>query len=231
VWRFLVFVWQRLTPGELGLELTTLLAVFGVGAFAFVGLDVAVQGHRFTVGDLRALRIADQLRQHSVVDIAKVVTNLAALPVVAVATAATSALLVWHRRRPEALTLVVGFVLVVVAVHVAKAAIDRPRPLMPLVHTDGQSYPSGHAAYSVAYVAVAVALARGVPWLAGRFAIVTFAIVLAAVLGLSRVYLRAHFLSDVIGGWGLAAAIFAACGIVALVTVHFRQNGASRAPA
>ena len=50
VWRGLVPAWkrlsgplrfaaERLTPGELGLELTTLVAVAAVGAYGFVALD------------------------------------------------------------------------------------------------------------------------------------------------------------------------------------------------
>ena len=62
--------------------------------------------------------------------------------------------------------LVVGLALVYVAVHMTKAAIDRPRPAGPLVEHDRlASFPSGHAAYATAWVAVAVALtrARGLP--------------------------------------------------------------------
>ena len=40
----------------------------------------------------------------------------------------------------------------------------------------------------------------------------------------SRVYLRVHYLSDVVGGWGLAAALFSVCGIVALVVAFVRNN-------
>jgi undecaprenyl-diphosphatase len=54
---------------------------------------------------------------------------------------------------------------------------------------------------------------------------VTIAIVLAVVIALSRVYLRAHYLSDVNGGLGLAAAIFGLCGVAALVVGYVRQNG------
>ena len=36
------FVWDRLTPGELGLELTTLLAVAAVGSFVFFGYLIAI---------------------------------------------------------------------------------------------------------------------------------------------------------------------------------------------
>ncbi len=73
-----------------------------------------------------------------------------------------------------------------------------------------------------AVLAFGIALAAAATWM-----LAIFAIVLAAALGLSRVYLRAHFVSDVAGGWGLAAAIFALCGIVALVARRLRQNGAA----
>jgi undecaprenyl-diphosphatase len=44
------------------------------------------------------------------------------------------------------------------------------------------------------------------------------------VVGLTRVYLRAHYLTDVFGGWGLGAATFAGCALVALAVARFRQN-------
>ena len=68
--------------------------------------------------------------------------------------------------------------------------------------TEGLAYPSGHAANAVAWIACAVVLVRGGSSFAARFAVVTAAVVLAAVVGLTRVYLRAHYLSDVEGGWG-----------------------------
>jgi membrane-associated phospholipid phosphatase len=47
-------------------------------------------------------------------------------------------------------------------------------------------------------------------------------------VGLSRIYLRAHYLSDVIGGWALGAGIFSALGIGALVVDHLRHNAPER---
>jgi len=77
----------------------------------------------------------------------------------------------------------------------------------------------------VTYVAVAVALAHVVPRLAGRAGIIVAAIVLAAAIGRSRVYLRVHYLSDVLGGWGLSAALFSVCGCTALLVAAVRHNG------
>jgi undecaprenyl-diphosphatase len=41
----------------------------------------------------------------------------------------------------------------------------------------------------------------------------------------TRIYLRVHYLSDVLGGAGMAAMIFGLCGMVALVVTHVRNNG------
>ena len=51
--------------------------------------------------------------------------------------------------------LVLGLALIYAGVHVTKAAIDRPRPADPLVETCAAAFPSGHAAYATAWIAVA----------------------------------------------------------------------------
>jgi undecaprenyl-diphosphatase len=92
------------------------------------------------------------------------------------------------------------------------------------VSTDLSAYPSGHAAYAITWVAVAVVVSRALPKVASRALLVSVAIVIAAVVGLSRVYLRVHWLSDVTGGWGLGAALFSLCGLAALVVGYVRDN-------
>jgi undecaprenyl-diphosphatase len=222
------FLWQRLTPGELGLELTTLLAVVSVGAFTFVSNTIRVVRHPLQVGDRNALDLADRLHQPAVVDVVKVVTQLGSLPGAAAVVVLTAALLLWRREVVPALALAVGLGLTVAGVHIAKAAVDRPRPPHPLVHASLSSFPSGHAAYAVAWIAAAVVLSRLLPSLASRFAFVTVGVVLAAVVGLSRVYLRAHYLSDVAAGWALGATVLAACGMVAVIVRHLRHNAPAR---
>ena len=55
-------------------------------------------------------------------------------------------------------------------------------------------------------------------------AIITGAIVLAAAIGLTRVYLRAHYWSDVAGGWALGAGIFGLLATIALIVEQVRNN-------
>jgi membrane protein DedA with SNARE-associated domain/membrane-associated phospholipid phosphatase len=219
------FFWNRITPGELGLELTTLLAVAAVGSFAFIGLLIEVDHGTQLAGDRTAFRWADHIRSGTLDDIAKAVTHLGSLTVVLVGIVLTIAVLLLRRRVIESVALASGMLLTFVAVHVAKSAVDRPRPSDALVSTDGMSYPSGHAAYAFAWVAIAVVLTRTLPGLAKTTLAVIAAIVVAVAVGLTRVYLRAHYLSDVLGGAGLAATLFALCGMAGLIVAFLRHNG------
>ena len=225
------FVWNRLTPGELGLELTSLLAIAAVGSFVFFGYLIALDPiTELTPGDRRGVRWSADLQAGWLTDFAKAVTHLGALPVAGGALVVVAGVLLWRREWPEGLALLAGLAIVVVGIHVTKAATDRPRPLSPLVDTLGSSYPSGHAAYAVCWVAIAVALRRVFPGLASRAVVLAAGIAIAVLVGLSRVYLRAHWFSDVAGGWGFAAATFALTGMVALVVAFFTSGKARLEP-
>jgi len=218
----------RITPGGLGLELTTLLSLVAVGAFTFFFIGHLILETPTPGIDRTAADVAERLEMSSAVDLAKVLTALGALPTIIVAALATAIWCAVRRRWIDVATLVAGVALSVVLVHVAKAAYDRPRPEGGLVDTDLSAYPSGHTAYAVTLVACATILVRaGVGW-AARFAAVTVAIAAVVVVGATRVYLRVHNLTDAIGGAALGVAIWALVGTFALVAAHVRQNGEPR---
>jgi membrane-associated phospholipid phosphatase len=171
-----------------------------------------------------AFDIADGLYSEPIKDVLVWVTAFGSFPVVALLVAATALWAVARRRYLDAAALIAGFLLIWLAVDVAKQAYDRPRPPGAHVLTDGMAYPSGHAAYAVAWIACAVMLVRGGAGIATRFAVVTAAVVLAAAIALTRVYLRAHYLADINGGLALATAIFALAGLAAVTVGQLRQN-------
>jgi len=222
------FAWDRLTPGQLGLELTTLLAVAAVGSFVFFGYLIAIDPvTELTAGDRRGVRWSDALETPWLTDLAKALTHLGALPVAGGALVLTALALMWRRHGPEGLALLGGLALTYAGVHVTKAALARPRPLGPLVDAAGSAYPSGHAAYAVCWVAIAVALRHAFPRLAVQATLLIVGLALAVVVGLTRIYLRAHWFSDVAGGWGLGAMCFSLAGMAALIAGYLR---ASRSP-
>ena len=224
------FLWNRVTPGELGLELSTAVAVAGVGIFVFVLYIVELSSDLGpTPLDTELLDLSDKLYNAALVDVAKVVSAFGALPTVLALVAVTSVLLVARGRWTDLVVLIGGTGLIYAAVHIAKAAIDRPRPADPLVETSLSSFPSGHAAYATVWIAVALIVTRRIG-LAVNATLVTVAIVLAAAIGFSRIYLRAHYWSDVAAGWGIGCGIFAALAAIALIVNYVRHNGGQREP-
>ena len=92
---------------------------------------------------------------------------------------------------------------------VAKRLVDRTRPAVDALLTPPDpSFPSGHATGSVALSVVLAGLLLGaVSTRAARAAVLLAAGAFAVAVGLSRVYLGAHWLTDVLAGWALGAAL------------------------
>jgi membrane protein DedA with SNARE-associated domain len=225
--RQLRFLWDRVTPGgTFGLEFTTLMATLAVSIFVVVAYSVVLgEDPGPTAGDETAQELAGRLHSAALVSVAKVVTWFGSAAVVGALAAICAALLAWRRRWAEFWVLVAGLAITQVGIDSIEAAVDRPRPADPLVAASGSSFPSAHAAHSVFYLWLAVTIVlRLRPGMARGAAVVTTGIVLTVAIGLSRVYLNVHYLSDVSAGWALGAAAFSFCAAVGLVVTQVRQN-------
>jgi len=125
------------------------------------------------------------------------------------------AILVWRLAkrgaRQAAYLLVAGSLSAEAVLQLLKALIHRPRPelFFGLMPAETYSFPSGHAFVPAVFFGIlAGILAAGARW---RAAVVA----LAALLGLSRVYLGYHYPSDVVAGWALAVVWLAVCAMIA----------------
>lgn len=90
---------------------------------------------------------------------------------------------------------------------VLKLAVHRPRPDEVYAHTMPASYsfPSGHALYSLTfYISIAIIMSRNSRGNQAR-AIWIVAVMMFALIGLSRIFLGVHYGSDVLGGYLVAA--------------------------
>ena len=106
-----------------------------------------------------------------------------------------------------------------------KFAFHRKRPVFidPIVTLSGYSFPSGHTlASTVYYGTLAAFLMPRVKTSGQRVAILLAALLMATLVGLSRIYLGAHFLTDVVGAFAEGLAWLALC-LVAVATLRRRQ--------
>jgi undecaprenyl-diphosphatase len=215
------FLAQRLTPGELGIELTTLATVAAVGIYTVVLQINLLETDALLPGDDTALQIARDIEAGWLTTIAYILRVVGSLWFAGLCAAAMCAYLLSRKRSAEAIALAAGLAVTEISMQIIKRVVDRPRPSDAIYDADGYAYPSGHAAVSVTFVAIGVLLVRDLPT---RIALLLIGTALAAAIGLSRVYMRVHYLSDVGGGWALGLAAFSLCGAVALVVDYLRQN-------
>lgn len=107
-----------------------------------------------------------------------------------------------------ALTLIVSVLGAIVVQDLAKTSIDRPRPpVARLEQVNGSSFPSGHATETSAFfIALIVIVVRSSAPRWVKRATVIAGVILIAGVALSRVYLGAHYATDVIAGVLLGTA-------------------------
>ena len=84
-----------------------------------------------------------------------------------------------------------------------KQLFQRKRPLSPLLKAArGLSFPSGHAIMAVTFYGLLIYILQHIiviDWL--KYLLTALVIALIILIGFSRVYLRVHYASDVLGGF------------------------------
>jgi membrane protein DedA with SNARE-associated domain len=220
------FLWRRLTPGGLGLQFTGLIAALAVGLYALLAYTVVISGDPGpTPGDMTALDVARDIGSSWLTDVADVITALGSLAVVLPVAFVSGIVLAVSRRWLELGVLVAAMAITIVGVDAIKDSVERPRPPNAPTDVHGTAFPSGHAAYSVIYAWLAITVVvRLRPGLTNGTAVLVFGIALTALIGLTRIYLGVHYMSDVVSGWGLGISAFSACAAAAILATHVRQN-------
>ncbi len=131
------------------------------------------------------------------------------------------AILLVRRRWPAAVAFMIAWATSEIAIEVMKGYFQRGRPSQALVETVGFSFPSGHATAGAA-IAVAIVFAFLKPGHRRRVWVL-FAVVFAFTMAFSRVYLGAHWLSDVVTGV-LLGSICAIGGFALVDEVQHRRH-------
>ena len=194
----------RLIAGKLLLLAGLAVAVTELSVVSRLDIALTRTVHDWTVGWLTG----------AVVE----VSDLAATQTVMWVTAAALSVLLWHRHFRGAAALALAVVATQGIVAIAKAVMERPRPAddMAIADPAGWSFPSAHSASAVALYVTCGLIATTI-WRRKLPPAIVFAVAGTIVLlvGLSRVYLGAHYATDVLAGWltgGIVVAVsWAAC--------------------
>jgi membrane-associated phospholipid phosphatase len=107
-----------------------------------------------------------------------------------------------------------------------KYAFHRPRPHFddPILKLTSYSFPSGHTMMAtVLYGVVAAYLLAKIPDWRWRVLIIISASLLIALVGFSRIYLGAHYLSDVLGAMAEGLAWLSLC-LTVVYSIWRQQN-------
>jgi membrane-associated phospholipid phosphatase len=222
------FLLARLTPGgELGLHLTVGAALL-LAALAVFG-EVA-EWMRGQTGLARVdIQLSQWLHEHAREPWTTLMLAMTHLHSVAGIIALTLALAIYFRRRQLhywllalLVTVPAGMVLNVLVKH----AYQRVRPTFadPLLTLSTYSFPSGHTASATLFYGVlACYLATVLPRAWQRVAAIFAAALMVSLVALSRMYLGAHYLTDVLAAMAEGVAWLAIC-ITAVSTLRRRRQ-------
>jgi undecaprenyl-diphosphatase len=223
-WRKLVSQWLQLGRREIGPLAAVLLAAGSALAFGKLAEEVLEGDTRaFDRAMLLALRdpadLSDPVGPMWVEEMARDVTSLGGTAVLVLVSVAVIGFLLMVRKRGAALLVLGSIGGGVLLSTILKNVFERTRPdLVPhAVHVYTASFPSGHAMLSaVTYLTLGALLTRVQPQRRVKAYLLTVAVVLTVLIGVSRVYLGVHWPTDVLAGWCIGSAWAMLCWLAAL---------------
>ena len=200
-------------PRSAGMLASALLLLITMPAFFWLVGEVA-PGEPMVRADLAILNFFDSLRTPAGDKIMVFVTSLGDGIVVTAVTLAVAAYLFLKKAWRRGTGFVIAMAGTALFVPLFKLMLHRSRPVELYASADAYSFPSGHATlnavlYGICAVLIAHDLSR---WAKATVFTVTATLVIA--IGFSRIYLGAHWMSDVLAGLLFGTAMVSAFAFV-----------------
>jgi undecaprenyl-diphosphatase len=205
--------------------LVSLVVIAGGGLLLAELVDGVREGetHAFDTTVLLALRNpadpADPIGPPWLERMVRDITSLGGTTVVGLITLAVIGFLLIDAKRNAALLVLFSVTGGALLGPLLKLGWDRPRPdlVAHLVEVHSASFPSGHALLSaVTYLTLGALLARVSGERRLKIYVLSIAVLLALLIGSSRVYLGVHWPTDVLAGWLVGSLWAIICWRIAL---------------
>jgi len=135
-----------------------------------------------------------------------------------------------YKKLGELITLYLSFIGSAIFIFLGKLAFHRPRPEMALYYEPTFSFPSGHATLAVSFYGfIAYLLIQNIKDFKMKMNIFFTTTILVLLIGISRIYLDEHYLSDVYAGY-LLGLLWAIVAITLLKWLSFKKIFLQRIP-
>jgi len=110
--------------------------------------------------------------------------------------------IIFVKNKYQSLFMILNYLCSFIFTFIIKILISRPRPLNPLIDIpDKFSFPSGHTVTSIAfYIFLYFLISKKIKNKFYKNILLIFIILLIILIAFSRLYLKVHYLTDVIGG-------------------------------
>jgi undecaprenyl-diphosphatase len=223
-WRAFAERVAHIAAREVGALAAFVVLASGLLAFTYIAEEVVeADAHAFDMAVLQLLRPqssapADPIGPWWLAYMAEDVTALGSTAVLGLVTAISAGFLLMQRKRGSAVLLVFALAGAVVLSELTKKlfGVERPPEIYRTFKTLNASFPSGHALLATTfYLTLGVVLARSQERRRVRAYLVGVAVLLALLVGGTRIFLAAHWTTDVLAGVCLGASWAMLCWLTA----------------
>ena len=144
--------------------------------------------------------IKNNLMSESLTPFIKIITNLGSAIVLIIVTLLIT---LFIKNKKTSIAIIINLVLAVLLNLIAKEIFARARPInsLRLVDEIGYSFPSGHSAVSMAFYGFLIYLIYNKYTKKSKWILISFLSIIIIFIGISRIYLGVHYLSDVLAGF------------------------------
>jgi len=143
--------------------------------------------------------IMNSIRSDNLTKIVKVITNMGSA---AVLISINAIILIFVKNKKIGLSLLGNLCLITILNQLGKFVFQRPRPIYKLIEEVGYSFPSGHSMISMAFYGYLIYIIyKYIKNKYIKYSLMTFLSLIIILIGLSRIYLGVHYVSDVAGGF------------------------------